>query len=171
MIHKTLKEINGVIPLYAYMIMGFPSEEEAEFKEGFKKIRGYQAAGLLTGYFYNVFTIVYGSDIWESPEKYGISDIRTPRGQDLLADIYDFECKGMKRKRVYQLFRKINGVDELIKSLTRDELTINGQVIPLRYDLTKIQQPERENYSLLYLPFVQWLKQTNEMYTPLTPCK
>lgn len=172
MIDKVLKEINGVIPVGAYMMVGFPSETEDEAMAGYMKIKDYWDRGLLSEYYYSVFSIFYGSDIWNNPGAFGISDISSHYGQDLSADLYIFKSSGMKRERVFQLYREFSGVNKMIDEVsTCKEVQVRGKVIPMRYDLAKIAAAEKQNIDVTELPFVKWLEMTSRKLAPFKPVR
>lgn len=171
-IDKVLNEINGTIPVGAYMMVGFPSETEAEAREGYKKIKDYRKRGLLAEYYYSVFSIFYGSEIWDNPGAFGISDIRAHDGQDLLADLYIFKSGGMERERAFQLYREFSGINRMIDEVsTFKEVTVRGKVIPMRYDLAEIVAAEKRNLDVTELPFVRWLEMANQKVPPFKPVR
>ena len=166
-IEKVLKEINGLIPAGAYMILGFPTETEEEAIEGFKRIKDYCKKGLLASYYYSVFSIFYGSEIWNNPEEYGIFDIEEPTGQDLLADRFIFKCKGMERAKAFELYRKFGGIDKMIDQVvTCKELKVWDKLIPLRYDLKSIVEAEKQNLSITEFSYVKWIDIVNKKISP-----
>ncbi|MBC8179514.1 radical SAM protein, partial [candidate division KSB1 bacterium] len=64
LIEGVLNQIDGVLPLVAYMIVGFPTETEEEALEGFEKIQQFMKKGLIMDYTYSLLMIPYSSDIW-----------------------------------------------------------------------------------------------------------
>ncbi|MGE5340226.1 MAG: B12-binding domain-containing radical SAM protein [Candidatus Omnitrophota bacterium] len=168
LIDDVLKEINGVIPLGAYMMVGYPTETEDESLEGYKKICGYRDAGLVTGFHYSIFTIAYGSEIWANLENYGISHIYTPPDQDLMPDIYIFKSSGMSREKAFELSNQFNGTENILKEPIK-ELHISDKTIRLRYDLSRTQSMEGRRGEMPYMPYVKWLKKMNQEFLPLKP--
>jgi len=157
LIEDTLAEIDGVLPVGAYMIVGFPTETEEEAMEGYEKLEQFLKNGLIEYYHYSLFEIMYGSDIWNHPEGYGITEIYTPPGDDLMPNIYGFESTGMSRQKAHELQVKLLFKASNIRMDTSpDQLTIDEQVIPLNYDLREIMRKVCERWETACLPVGRW---------------
>jgi anaerobic magnesium-protoporphyrin IX monomethyl ester cyclase len=155
LIDQVLTEIDGIFSIKAYMIVGFPTETEEEVFSGFNKLQALCAKGLLKNYFYSTFLIIYGSDIWNNPTKYGISEMVIPEGSDLLPDIVFFTSSGMPREQAVRCgieFNQLFGISKYLKK----ELSVNNQSVPIRYDLSQIRDTFFK-LSFPYISFVQWL--------------
>lgn len=166
LIEEVLEGMNGVLPITAYMMVGFPTETEEEARAGYEKINDFMSKGLLASYYYSNFRILYGSDIWKHPNKYSISNIYVPEGNDLFPEITDFHNPSMSREKAYQLGIIFNKrYDPLNKETYGDEVRINDTVVPLRYDVQKIVDVLTEN-GFTVLPFTTWLHNTDVTIFP-----
>lgn len=135
-IEKVITGIDGVIPLFLLMIVGFPTETEREARDGFEKLQYFMGRKLITGYNYNVFNMTYGSDIWNNPQKYHITDIHWLNENDLFPNVVYFDSPGMSREKVAmlcELFRSNSGKENIT------EVKSPGKKVLLRYDLEKIR--------------------------------
>jgi radical SAM superfamily enzyme YgiQ (UPF0313 family) len=165
LIEEVLHEIDGAILLSVYMMVGFPTETEEEAVQGYKSLGSFVSKGLIHSYLYTLFGIAAGSDIWDYPERYGISHIFIPEGIDLLGDLFNFESSGMSRKRAYQLAKEFNqAITVSPQQRTSVELRIDNNFIPIQYDLQEIEKRITSN-SFTDLPVIQWLNTTkSELY-------
>ncbi|MBW1781452.1 MAG: hypothetical protein JRL30_12025, partial [Deltaproteobacteria bacterium] len=150
------------LPVAAYMMVGLPSETEAEARNTHEHIERFKSRRLIDSYTYNLFKILPGSNIANCPEKYGITRLTKPAGLDLDPPIIRFEGAGMVREAVISLgLYQPREVESLIG--TRDTVVAQGKTIPLRYDLNRIAALLRHNYTarvLNCLPFGKWLDRT-----------
>lgn len=166
LIEHVLKEIGGVLPIVAYMMVGFPTETEEEARTGYEKLNVFLSKGFVKTYTYALFGILYGSDIWKHQDKYGITEIHIPDRSDLSVDIIDFKSPGMSRERAYQLQVEFNRPVKAPYTLPDSpELQINGELVPLRYSLQEARTIlEKNGFTLL--PFVEWLQKTDAVLYP-----
>ena len=159
LIEDVLGEIGGSLPLIAYMIVGFPTETEEEALAGYNTFKKYRDAGWLSLCHYNICMIIYGSDIYRNPAKYGISRMYSLPGQDLVPDIYNYEGRGMPRKRAYQLMLEFNERYEEIQAMNNvKKIHYLGEEIPLRLNFRKLKAQIHDKWDSCYLPFSSWLE-------------
>jgi radical SAM superfamily enzyme YgiQ (UPF0313 family) len=157
LIEDTLIEIDSVLPIGAYMIVGFPTETEEEATEGYEKLEQFLKKGLIEYYHYSPFWITYGSDIWNHPEKYDIAEIYTPPGDDLMPNIYGFKSTGMSRQKAHELHVKLLlKASNMRMDTSPERLIANGHVLPLNYDLKGIMRKVHERLETMYLPVGRW---------------
>jgi anaerobic magnesium-protoporphyrin IX monomethyl ester cyclase len=160
LIEEVLGEIKCVVPITAYMIIGFPGESEDEALAGYHRIRLFKERGWITDYVYNLLTILYGSDLWAHPQKYGIAEMLPAPNQDLMPDICHFKGSGMSRDTAFRLFLRFN------KGPHPPAHTVTYNAEPLNYSLTEIEEKIEARWDIVYLPFIQWLKKGSETVTP-----
>ena len=155
-IEKVITDIDGVIPLFLLMIVGFPTETEREARDGFEKLQHFMGRKLITGYNYNIFNMTYGSDIWNNPQKYQVTHIHWLNENDLFPNVVHFDNPGMSREKaamLCELFRGHSGK----KNVT--EVKSSGKKVLLRYDLEKtkaIIQTAQNDY--LDVCYGKWLQ-------------
>ena len=149
LIDEVLKEIDGVINIRAYMIIGFPTETKEEAFHNLKKIKEYHEMGLLVGYQFSHFTLVYGSDIWNNPDNYGITEITANESSDLPGDVFKFKGEGMSRREAIRLSMDFNGEIFLLNHIcSQKEFTVNGKSQRINFNLNKIAEAFFENSDL-----------------------
>jgi radical SAM superfamily enzyme YgiQ (UPF0313 family) len=159
-ISNVLYEIDGVLPLLAYMLIGFPSETEEEALNGHEKLQSFIAKGLLKKYLYTPFFIASGCDIWKNLERYQIFEFSVPDGSDLSPDIIHFESPGLSPEKAYQLAEMFNQPASDAWSI--DEVLIDNKTISLKYDCQKISRfLLKKNFT--NLPFIQYLHHYDEL--------
>jgi hypothetical protein len=163
LIEDVLTTINGAVNIAAYMIVGFPTETEAEALAGHKKLCEFLEKGLITKYTYNAFQIVYGSDIWSHPELYGISEVSVPEGCDLNPNLYNFTTQeGMSRECARQLEFQFNQqIEPFLQNFLMKEIFLDGQIIPAKHDLHHLANLITGN-AFLDLPFARMLDKYRE---------
>jgi radical SAM superfamily enzyme YgiQ (UPF0313 family) len=92
------------INLYLYMIVGFPTETEEEALHTFNQVKRFLERGQVKNIIYNVFEIHPYTDIWNHPDKYGISHFQYKEELDLLPPTTtNFNARGMSRQRAIEL--------------------------------------------------------------------
>jgi radical SAM superfamily enzyme YgiQ (UPF0313 family) len=160
LIEEVLREMKCIVPITAYMIIGFPGESEAEALAGYDRIRLFKEKGLITDYVYNLLTIPYGSDIWAHPKKYGIAEMLPAPNQDLMPDICHFKGSGMSRGTAFRLFLRFN------KGPHPPAHTVTYDGKPLNYSLAEIEGKIEARWDIVYLPFVQWLSKGDKKVKP-----
>jgi radical SAM superfamily enzyme YgiQ (UPF0313 family) len=93
-----LNDLQGILPINAYMMLGLPSETEEEFIRSLATLKKFKAEGLLASYHYSLFYLSPGSLMWNRPEKYGITFENLSDQGDLLPNnSTNFETTGMSR--------------------------------------------------------------------------
>ncbi|MBW1779538.1 MAG: B12-binding domain-containing radical SAM protein [Deltaproteobacteria bacterium] len=188
LIDRTLSNMSWAgLPVGAYMIVGLPTETEAEALAGFERIRAMKDAGLIARYHYNVFKILPHSDISLRPGLYGIDRIIRPEALDLDSPSINFSGAGMSREQMLAL--GLSGLrgsgissDRILElgilkpwETGADHLrdvALNGMVVPLRYDVNEIHSMwfERSKRRVLeLLPFGKWLEQEDGSNDRLKP--
>jgi len=147
------------IPVTVYMIVGFPTETEAEARDSFKKILQLKKKGLIRNCVYNIFEMVNHSSISADPKKYTIEKLNRASHLDLVPPITQFQCAGMSRERAKELCKEfiyklkdLSDMMPLCQELyyqnsqgNRMNLTINlsdspTQEIPINFNMQKIMQ-------------------------------
>ena len=156
LIEQVIRQVSGIIPMSAYMIVGFPTETEAEALESYEKLQFYQELGLIRGYFYSLLNIPLGSDIYKNPGKYGITEMPVDADRDLSPNIYDFKAQGMSRKTAYQLLIRFNSArTPNIFKTTR--VRVAGKDLGINYQLTEINRILSKRWDCLTMPIGRWL--------------
>jgi hypothetical protein len=138
LIDRVLRQIGGAMPITLYMIVGFPTETEEEALEGYARVQSYRREGLIQHDKYSMFTLVYGSDIWSHPERYGIRRIVVPDGKDLKPDSFDFEGSGMERLKAVELYDRFNRLAP--PSGEFPALILRGRRTELRYGVVRLRE-------------------------------
>ncbi len=138
LIEEVIAQIEGVIPVQIYMILGFPTETEEEARSGYNKVMDFKKNGLISGFYYSPFAMVYGSDIWKNPENYGIDNIHFPEKSDLLPDTYDFESSGMSRDSLARLIFEFKGKSVIDKHKKHETIKLKGKEEALNYNLIEL---------------------------------
>lgn len=168
LIESVLEQIDGALPLGAYMILGFPTETEEEAIKGYEMVQRLMRQGLLAGYNYSIFGIHYGSDIWDNPHKYGITEKMSSPHRDLFLDVIDFKCRGMERQRIYELFSRFNpqmALDE--KYFDIKAIPLDGTTVPLHYDMRRIVRMFVRQTNWLDVSFPQLFQRLDAASSPL----
>jgi len=141
LIDKVLSELDGVLPIGAYMIVGFPTETEAEALMSYDTLQQYIKKGLIEKGDYGILSMAYGSEIWDNPEEFGITDMTRGVGQDLFPDCINFRSSGMERKKAFELFRRFSRkFSANTYPLEEKEVVIDGMAVPLRYETARLIQ-------------------------------
>lgn len=152
LIKKVIEQIDGVLPIGLYMLIGIPTETEKEALEGFDYIKKYLKRGLIDFYSYSLLSIVYGSDMWHNSKKYKISKINIPKESNLFPDIYDINCEGMSRQQAYKLYLDFSG-----RSIVNSRyIIINDQKVELNFDLINLFDKFHKRWENEFLPFHDW---------------
>ena len=160
-IEKIITEIDGVIPLFLLMMVGFPTETEQEATDGFQKIREFLDRKVIAGYSYNVFHLTYGSDVWKNPQKYHLSGIRRLPENDLFPNVVRFDCPGMSRETAFRLQERFA---ENFEEEVPGKVRVLGKYRPLRFDLKGIRnriKSARSDY--LDVCYEKWLLENEHL--------
>jgi radical SAM superfamily enzyme YgiQ (UPF0313 family) len=108
LIERCLKEISWTnIRLNAYMMVGLPTETEAEARESFARAMRWVEDGDLNFLIYSLFTVSESSPIHLNPGKYGLKSLYSPPERDLVFSADEFEHDGMDRATRYALYYEI----------------------------------------------------------------
>jgi radical SAM superfamily enzyme YgiQ (UPF0313 family) len=92
-----------------YMIVGFPTETEAEARDSFDQVRGWLDQGLVRRVVYNVLAIAPQSPLNLAPASYGVVALERGADQDLDPPTERFTCRsGMTRETVHRLFAEFS---------------------------------------------------------------
>jgi len=169
LIESVLNELHGAVPVRLYMMVGFPGETEQEALEGYGKVRDLMQQGLISDYSYSVFEVQAGSDVWEHPERFGISGLRRYDRSDLPSDILDFRCDGMSRCQAITLaasFEKNRREWDpvLHKAFERQEepvreINVKGEKVEVRFDISEIIEKTSRSQGLLFIPRIgEWIR-------------
>ena len=154
-----LRDIQGIVPINAYMMLGFPTETEEEFLRSYEIIKTYRKHNILDSYHYSLFYLGAGSLMWHQPEKYGIEKIDLPDGLDLMPNLsVSFQSSGMSRYEAVKHYFK--WMTRKIPANLHDSPVILDQTpYSPRYHPAKVAQSFGEHIiEQLDIPFVQWLE-------------
>jgi hypothetical protein len=92
-----------------YMIVGFPTETEAEARGSFDQVRGWLDQGLVRRVVYNLLAISPQSPINLAPASYGVTAVERGADQDLEPPAERFACRtGMTRETARRLFAEFS---------------------------------------------------------------
>ncbi len=106
MVDRVLSNLSWAgLPVFLYMIIGFPTETEREALESFQRVEQFRKEGSIAGCLYSPFQIIPFSAVALKPEKYGITRMHVPAQLDLDPPVMDFECRGMERRTAHRLGR------------------------------------------------------------------
>jgi radical SAM superfamily enzyme YgiQ (UPF0313 family) len=113
----------GGVSVLAYMIVGLPTETEAEARASFERLVGHVESGEICNVVYSPYTVAYKSPIYEHPERYGVTRLLPNPGQDLAPNIDDFEHSGMSRQKALELYGEFNAVLMKLKANLKNKRT------------------------------------------------
>jgi anaerobic magnesium-protoporphyrin IX monomethyl ester cyclase len=169
LVSRVLERIGGVLPIGAYMMVGFPSETVEEAVESFDRINSFKDKGLIYQYFYSPFVVVSGSDIHLHPEQFGVSDIRFFDGDDLSPDTSQFSSQGMSWEQCRMLFKRFSGAEDYESTYPGEpkEFELNGKGVKPRYDLVHILGLVEKTREIRHRSFAEWLRYGNSVVQPL----
>lgn len=154
LVENVLTAIRGILPVTIFMMVGFPTETEEEARESFRKVRTLLSQGLIRSYVYSQFIVHSGSDNYSHPEKYGILHLMPEAGEDLSSDIRVYECEGMSREKMRELYIEFTGLRNISPGAAHIE--IKGSPVSQRFDIRKIREIIlSESSSRPNLPFYQ----------------
>lgn len=169
----------GGLPAVAYMILGLPTETEEEALASISAIEAMTRDGRLQSSIFSPFQVVAHSDIGLHPEKYDITRVIIPEGMDLAPPVFDFEGRGMSRKRMFALLERTKNLVTMGISLDAmhrhlrdyvvpvgEEMQVGGRAMRLRYDLPTLQQIIHDE-SCTTLSFRSWMRERNQAIRPI----
>ena len=136
LINRVLSNISWAgIVTFVYMIVGLPTETEEEALDSYNSVKKMFREGLIKQYIYNQFQVLSFSPMAGNPEKYGISRTFVSEKLDLDPPVFEFESSGMSRRTASELKKKFN----ISMPGLPQELKVNGQDLPLNYNMAEIQ--------------------------------
>ena len=172
LIGEVLEEIQGIVPIHAYMMVGIPGESEDDANRSYTITQEYIQRGLLQGTEYSLFQLVPGSNMWNNPEKYRITPLQSCTEQDLKPNICaNFVVgDGMTRDEAFRLFFRYHFPDFEKWKTQNHVLTLAGESIDCRYPLGYLQECLHD--SLIHqndLPVQGWLAFLDQNKGPILP--
>lgn len=161
----TFEQINNffdnsdpVIPIVAYMMVGFPGETEGDAQKGYAYLQNLVKEKKLGSFVYSHFVIKPGSAVWEAPENFGISRVRLNSERDLDHNIYDFISEGMSLRKTYDCFSVFSGKKNLEQIYAKmSVITFQDINEPLFFEMKDITEFVDSDVSFLYKPMREWL--------------
>ncbi|MEA1922108.1 MAG: radical SAM protein, partial [Pseudomonadota bacterium] len=167
LVDQVLAANAGCLPLHLYMIVGFPTETEAEARLSYAKIVEFREQKLIKNFNYTLFQLIYGSDIFKNPAAYRIEKIHFGANQNLTPDSCSFVGEGMSRKRATDLNHEFRAAAEPVNNqemmLTMfNEVNVRGQTVPLSYGFGQVKSSiMAQIHKLHQMPYSQWLNSTD----------
>jgi len=172
LVAEVLGNIQGILPVHGYMMVGIPGETEAEANRSHAMVQQLRQAGLLQGVNYSLFQLVPGSAMWNTPEKYGIVPLQPGQGQDLMANVCAnfVVTEGMTRETAFHLFIRFTypGMERWKEQ--SQLLSLAGATVSCRYPFGYLQESLLD--ALIYqndLPFQRWLEYLDQKNRPIVP--
>lgn len=127
---------NG-LGILVYMIVGFPTETEAEAVRSFLTVAQFRNMGLLSSFRYNMLQILPYSAMYNDPDRFGINRLIIPEEYDLDGPIFEFEAScGMSRNQAHRFSLLFNG--ESPPSVS--EVPIAGCQVKLNFDVAQLHE-------------------------------
>ena len=125
---------------FAYMMVGLPTEIEAEAILSFRNVRRLQEHGYLGDFSYSFFQLYRDSNFYCRAGEYGLTNISPPHNQDLEGPISNFDSPGMSRETAERLSRMFNMPEVPVLD---QEVPLPGRTITLQHDLGRIIMEDR----------------------------
>ncbi len=119
-----------------YMIVGLPTETEEEALKSFEKIKKLKDDGTLSFYNYSLFELLPGSDMYNTPEKYGITNIVPDPDKDFGAMVENYDRTGIPVTMAAFLRNRFNSYQN--PRAFRQEFMVNGRTVCLKHDLQEL---------------------------------
>ena len=159
LVTRVLKEINGGIPLNAYMMVGFPGETREEALLSFQTVKNFKRQGLLKDFSYSMFVIQQESAVFQSPEEFGITHMVTDPDEDLCPDLAEFKGPGMDREEAFALYLEFLKTGRYTDTIPRQSthVPLNGSTVPMAHSLERLRQAARTQWHSLVTPFGKWI--------------
>jgi radical SAM superfamily enzyme YgiQ (UPF0313 family) len=125
------------IYVYAYLMIGFPTETEGEAYEDYYKTQKLIKEKVVSKAIYNPLLLYPGSMYYSHPSRYGIRNAKAPEGSDLDCLIYEYETDGMTREKTWDLtcVFTFNGG---MKFKQREMDLRGGKTLTFKHDLDRI---------------------------------
>lgn len=159
LVTRVLGEINGSVPLNAYMMVGFPGETREEALLSFQAVKDFKRRGLLEDFSYSMFVLQQESAIFERPEEFGITRVVADPDEDLCPDLAEFKGAGMDREEAFALYLEFLKT-RIYTDTTPREIThvpLNGRTVPLAHSLESLRKAARTQWHSLVTPFGKWI--------------
>ncbi len=121
--------------VWTYMMVGLPSETENEARQGYIAIKKLMNEGFIGNYLYNSFQLFPDSITFKERERFGITGIQVPEGQDLEGPLLQFETPGMSRVTAEKLCTIFN-FDTIPEPI--QEIMSRGRAITLQHDTQQL---------------------------------
>lgn len=125
------------IYVYAYMMVGLPTETEDEAQKGNMEIKKIIKEGVVSKAIYNPLLLYPGSSYYSNPAQYGIRNIKIPKGCDLDCVVYEYKIDGMPRTRSWELAVEFT-YNEQTKFRQKEIDLGNGKTLKTNHNLQKI---------------------------------
>lgn len=155
LITRVLEEINGSVPLNAYMMIGFPGETREEALFSFQAVKDFERRGLLNSFSYSMFVLQQESAVFETPKEFGITRVVKNPDEDLCPDIVEFKGAGMDRDEAFALYLQF--LKTRIYTGTSTHVPLHGSLVPLAHSLERLRQAARTQWHSLVTPFGKWI--------------
>lgn len=167
-IEFVLRDLKGILPLNAYMMVGLPTETEAEYCRSLQAVERFKQEGLLEEYQYSLFNLAAGSLMWKHPERYGITKVEGLDGADLMANnVTNFEAAGMSRLTAFGQYLKVMS-RKMPAKIHEMPIEIQGEKHFCRYNPKILVEAMGELFiKKLDIPFVTWLGQADQACGPV----
>lgn len=151
------EDIEPILPIGAYMMIGFPGESENEAENGFNYLSQLIKDKRLASFVYSQFTIKPGSAIWKNPETFGIYELTKRNDLDLDHNIYCFKTEGMPLEKIYNQFSLYSGKTKIEQTFSKIN-RINFQEIneTLNFSMKEITDFVVSDISFFYQSMRRW---------------
>lgn len=126
-----------------YMIIGFPTETEAEAEDNFRTVQRLLKFGFITSCHYSIFQIHPYSPISNHPEQFGIEEIYKHPDRNIDHPVERFRGSGMSWETMCRLFHKFNRImsgedhEENIPDVKK--FSLRNQKVRLNYDPKEVK--------------------------------
>jgi len=167
-IEFVLRNLKGILPIKAYMMVGLPTETKEECYRSLQAVEQFKQEGLIEGYQYSLFNLAAGSLMWKHPERYGITKVESLDGADLMANsVTNFEAAGMSRFAIFGEYLKVASMNIPAK-IHEMPIEIQGEKHFCRYNPKVLVEAMGERFmKKLDIPFVTWLAQADQACGPV----
>lgn len=113
MIDRALSNLSWAgIPVGVYLIIGFPTETEAEAVASHAALSRFKQEGLLDNFLYHPYHLLSYSAVARNPAAFGVTAVNAPPGADLDPPVMDIACAGMSREAMVALWKRLSGALE-----------------------------------------------------------
>jgi anaerobic magnesium-protoporphyrin IX monomethyl ester cyclase len=169
LIESVLCNIDGKLPLGAYMIIGFPSETEEEAHRSFAQLQSMVESGWLKDYYYSFFHLAPGSHVWQHPELYGIERMDADPKLDLDPELMYFPGSGMPRWQAFLAYGTITSKRCFFvrEASFPSHVPVKGDITELRFDLAAILSRIYMNYDFSAATYAELFSAMDDRMNPL----